>query len=374
MASIKHPPWKGRGHAYVVAEIGSNHNHDLALAHELIAAAAEAGADAVKFQLFRAEHLYPPHAGTVETPMGHVDLHELFSAFALPSEWLTELRDAAVQIGVDFLCAPFDEETLGQLADLALPAIKIASPELNHLPLLRRAADLHWPMICSTGLSTLADVQEAVDVIRSAWPEPELVLLQCVSAYPLAAEQANLGVIDTLSRAFGFPAGLSDHTTEAERTPAVAVAYGAVLIEKHFTLDRTLAGPDHSFALEPADFAKMIAAIRTVEAIAPGERLAWVRQAYDGVQEILGTGQKTIQAAEQDLYPNDKRSIHAIVDVPAGEALSDRNVRILRSERNLRPGLHPRYWEVVLGALTVSELRAGEGVSWEHLIRHRAKR
>ena len=364
-------PWSSDGgrRVFVVAEIGSNHNHDLALAHGLIRAAAQAGADAVKFQLFRANGLYPPHAGRVQTPMGQADLRELFEAGELPYEWLPELRDAATHAGVSFVCAAFDEETLDRLAALEPAAIKVASPELNHIPLLRRAARLRRPLICSTGLCTLADIEEALDTIRGDWPEPELILLQCVSAYPLPPEQANLGAIRTLRDAFGFAVGLSDHTTEPQRVPAVAVALGARLIEKHFTLDRTLSGPDHSFALEPDDFARMVRTIRLAEELPSDEQLAWVRQRYDGVAAVLGNGQKTIQPAERELYPNDKRSIHAVVRVPAAHRLSPENIRVLRSERNLDPGLHPRHWELVCGAQTVLPLEAGEGVQWRHLIR-----
>jgi N-acetylneuraminate synthase len=371
MVSAGRGPWAetaGDG-VYVVAEIGSNHNHDLGLAREMIAAAAAAGADAVKFQLFRADSLYPPHAGAVDTPMGTADLHEMFNAAELPYEWLHQLHDAARQAAVAFLCAPFDEATLGALAELDMPAIKIASPELNHLPLVRAAARLHRPLICSTGLSTIGDIAEAIATIEDEWPERQLVLLQCASAYPLPPEQANLGVIETLRRTFGVPAGLSDHTMEAERVPAVAVAMGAALIEKHFTLDRTLPGPDHPVSLEPDELRRMVAVVRELQPVAPGERLAAVTERFGDVSAIVGDGRKRIVPAEADLYPNDKRSIHAVHDVAAGDRLGPDNLRVLRSERNLVPGLHPRYWELACAAVAVEGLAAGEGLQWRHLVR-----
>ena len=357
---------------YVVAEIGSNHNHDLGLAREMIAAAAEAGADAVKFQLFRADSLYPPHAGDVDTPMGTADLHEMFDAVELPYEWLERLSDAAHDAKVAFLCAPFDEDTLGQLAGLDMAAIKIASPELNHVPLLRAAARLHRPLICSTGLSTLSDIAEAIDTIEAEWPNPELVLLQCASAYPLPPEQANLGVIRTLRATFGVPAGLSDHTMEPERTPAVAAAMGAALIEKHFTLNRSLPGPDHPISLEPPELRRMIATLRELESLDTDARFEAVTSRFGDVSAIVGDGIKRIVPAEAPLYPNDKRSIHAIRDVTAGETLTADSIRVLRSERNLVPGLHPRYWEVACGAVAVNSLSAGDGLQWHHLIRRDA--
>ncbi|MGH2888743.1 MAG: N-acetylneuraminate synthase family protein [Solirubrobacteraceae bacterium] len=356
---------------YLVAEIGSNHNHDLGLARELISVAADAGVDAVKFQLFRTDALYPPHAGAVETPMGTADLREMFEAVELPYEWLHELHDAARQTGIAFVCAPFDEATLRELAKLDMPAIKIASPELNHLPLVRAAARLHHPLICSTGLSTIGDIAEAIVTIEDEWPEPEVVLLQCASAYPLPPEQANLGVIETLRRTFGVHAGLSDHTMEAERIPAVAVAMGAAVIEKHFTLDRALPGPDHPISLEPGELRRMVATIRTLEPLGSAQRLAWVQSRFGDVSEIVGDGRKTIVAAERPLYPNDKRSIHAIVDIAAGDKLGPDNIRVLRSERNLSPGLHPRHWDTVRGARTTHAVMAGEGVQWEHLLQRK---
>jgi N-acetylneuraminate synthase len=353
---------------YVVAEIGSNHNRDLGRARELIETASAAGANAVKFQLFEHDSLYPPNAGRVETPMGDADLHELFTEFALPSQWLEPLREAAGAAGVSFLCTAFDEHALDALTGLDVPAVKIASPELNHLPLLRKAARLRRPMICSTGLCTIADVAEAVSTICGEWPDPALVLLQCVSAYPAPAEQSNLRVIDTLRRVFGFPTGLSDHSMDFERVPGVAVAVGAVLVEKHLTLDRSLSGPDHPFSLEPDEFQRMVSAIRSVSAVEPQERLTWAREQFGDLEDVLGTGFKTIQPAEQPIYPNDKRSIHAIDDVHPGETLTPRNIRVLRSERNLIPGLHPRYWELVCGAIATAPVAAGEGVGWRHLV------
>ncbi len=370
MNAADRPIWPGvaPGHVYLVAEIGSNHNHDLDLARELIAVAAEAGVDAVKFQLFRADSLYPPHAGAVDTPMGTADLHEMFNAVELPVEWLERLCDAAHEANVAFLCAPFDEATLRDLAELDMPAIKIASPELNHLPLLRAAARLRRPLICSTGLATIGDIAEAIDTIESEWPDPDLVLLQCASAYPLPPEQASLRVIQTLRHTFGVPAGLSDHTMEAKRTPAVAVAMGAALIEKHFTLDRSLPGPDHPISLEPAELRAMVAAVRELQDIGPADRLAAVTDRFGDVSAIAGDGRKRIMPAEEDLYPNDKRSIHAVRDVAPGETLGPENLGVLRSERNLVPGLHPRYWELACGAVAVAGLTAGEGLQWRNLI------
>jgi N-acetylneuraminate synthase len=361
----------GPGHStFIIGEVGSNHNADLSMARRLIEVAAEAGVDAVKFQLFRSDWLYPPDCGTVETPMGMADFIDVLDQCTLPPEWIGELVMLAKHLAVVFLCTAFDEQALQRLAELDVAAVKIASPELNHLPLLRASARLHKPLLCSTGLCTLGEIEEALGVIRSEWPAPEIALLQCVSSYPLPEEQSNLRAIETLHRAFGIPVGLSDHTTDFEAVPAVAVASGAALIEKHFTLSRTLPGVDHSFALEPNELRCMVATIRSLERVDPDDRWGWIRRHWpeSRVEALRGHGRKEIMDAERPLYPNDKRSIHAIRPIAEGERLSEENVRVLRSERNLTPGLHSRHWETVMGARARSPLRRSEGLRWDHLI------
>jgi sialic acid synthase SpsE len=338
----------------VVAEAGSNHDGKLSQARELVRAAADAGADAVKFQLFRKDGLYP--AG--EEPS---DEHLLRDA------WLGELAEEARRQDILFLCSVFDDDTLAALEAHEPPAVKIASPESNHLPLLAHAARLGVPLLVSTGLCTLADVAEAVDATAGAG----IVLLQCVSSYPAPAEESNLAVLDLYRRAFGVPAGLSDHTADVERTPAIASAAGAVLIEKHITLDRSLPGPDHGYSLEPNELARLVRVLRKLDELELPERTAWVREEYGeaDVRRILGSGRKEVQPSERDLYPHDKRSIHAVRDIAADEPLSPANVAILRSGERVEPGLHPRYWDVVCGAVAARAVKSREGVRWEDLIR-----
>lgn len=355
---------------YVIAEAGSNHNGDLQIAKELVRRAAAAGVDAVKFQLFRADGVYPPNAGVVDMPGGPADISEVFAEFELSPEWLDELAAVARDEGIAFLCSAFDEPTLAAVEAVDPEALKIASPELNHLPLLRQAAKTNRPLVCSTGLATLADIDESLAVIREEAPDAAIVLLQCVSAYPLPPEESNLRVMETYRRTFGLPSGLSDHTAEPLRTPAIAGAAGACMIEKHFTLDRTAVGPDHPFAIEPDELESLVRVLRELDGFGPEERMAWVRREYgdDEVERILGSPHKEIQPSELPLYPVDKRSIHAIRDIDAGEVLTTDNVRVLRSERNLTPGLHSRHWETVLGAVTTAPVPCGTGVRWDHLL------
>ncbi len=354
----------------LVAEAGSNHNGDPGLARELIDATADAGWEAVKFQLFRSEWMYPPTCGMVETPMGRVDFFEVVREGQLPPAWLPELKAHAESRGLLFLCSPFDLEAVEWLDRLGVDGFKIASPELNHLPLLAAAAATGRPLVCSSGISTLADIEEALGQIRAVNPLAEVVLLHCVSAYPCPPEESNLAVIETLERAFGLPVGFSDHTTDPELVPAVAVAAGACLIEKHITLSRDLRGPDHPFALEPDEMRQMAAIVREMGMVPREKRLAAVGRYFgeDSGIAILGHGRKEIMPSERPLYPGDKRSVHAVRTIAVGETLGPHNLRVLRSERNLAPGLHPRFWPTILGARAVRPLALGDGLRWEHLV------
>jgi len=355
----------------LIAEIGSNHDRDMGKARMLIEAAAAAGWDAVKFQLFQAAWLYPENCGVVETPSGRVDFYELLHQAELPSDWLAPLKRHAEGLGLSFLCTAFDEAGVESLENVGVAAIKIASPELNHLPLLRAAARAGLPLVCSTGVSTLSDIEEALATITAVRPRATVALLQCTTAYPAPEEEANLAVIGTLSCAFGRPVGLSDHTMDIQAVPAVAVAAGATIIEKHVTASRAQPGADHAFAIEPDEMRRMAAVVRDGERVPPAQREAWAveRVGRDRVARILGHGRKEIMPSEAPLYPCDKRSIVAIRPIAADEELSQENVRILRSERNLRPGLHPRFWEQVLGARLARGVALGDGIRWEHLLR-----
>jgi N-acetylneuraminate synthase len=354
----------------LIAEIGSNHNCDLALAKQLIDASAKARWDAVKFQLFRAEWLYPPNCGVVATPAGNVDFFDVLKKAELPPEFLFELREYSHRQGLAFLCTPFDVDAVDKLEEIGVDAYKIASPELNHFPLLRAVTKTGRPLICSTGLCTLTDVEGALSTIRETASDRLVALLQCTTAYPTPPEQANLAAITTLARAFGVACGLSDHTMDPTVVPAVSIAAGGRVIEKHVTLSRKLPGPDHAFAIEPDEMASMASVVREVEAIPPEERMAFVngRWGREVVAAMLGHGRKEIMPCEAELYPCDKRSIVAMRPLRPGDRLSPDCLRILRSERNLKPGLHPRHWEEIMGAKVVRPVELGVGVTWDDLL------
>lgn len=356
---------------FVVAEAGNNHDGKLAQAKELIDVAAEAGADAVKFQLYKAESLYPENVGVINTPAGPIDLFHFLKAHEVPLEWLPILAERAEERGLLFLASAFDEGSVDALEAVDVAAHKIASPELNHLPLLEYAARKGRPMILSTGLNGLGEIEEAVETITRQGND-QVALLHCVTAYPAPPDTCNLRTIQTLRAAFGAPVGYSDHTADPASAPVLAAALGATILEKHFTLDRRLVGPDHPFALEPKELRQMVDAVREVNLLGPNDR-EWLLNQHPDAARLLGSPRKRIAPAERTARHYDRRSIHIIRDVPQGGILSHHNLRILRSEVNLQPGIEPRYWPLVLGRRAVRPLTAGRGLVWDDLLAGRAE-
>lgn len=359
--------WIGKGKpVFIIAEAGSNHDGRLEQAKKLIDVAAWAGADAVKFQLFRASTIYPPTCGKISTPQGKIDLYKFFKQVELPFKWLPLLKKYAQKKGLVFIISPFDEKLADELEKINIAIYKIASPELNHLPLLRHIAKKKKPIILSSGLSTLSDIEEALNTIYKE-NNFKVILLHCVSGYPVPPREYNLKVIETIKEAFQVLVGISDHSLNPVIIPKLAVAIGALMIEKHFTLSKKLPGADHPFALEPDELRLMVKEIREVENWNQEKRKKFIssKPAY---KKILGTGQKIIAPSEKVLYPGDKRSIFAIKDIKRGKRLNKNNITILRAERYLKPGIHPRYFNLVLGKRTTRLVKKYTGLQWKNLL------
>jgi N-acetylneuraminate synthase len=315
----------GDGEAcFVIAEAGSNHNGSLTQAKQLIDVAAAAGADAVKFQTFRAAKLYTPRAGTSDYLGLERPIYDIIADMEMPYEWIPELADHCRRRAVQFLSSAFDEESVDRVEPF-VTGFKIASYEMNHLPLVRHVAAKGKPMIVSTGTADLGEVATTVAALRAAGND-HLVLLQCIASYPAPIESLNLRVIQTFMTTFGVPAGLSDHSADPLVGPMAAVALGASVIEKHFTLDRGLPGPDHRFAVEPEELGLMIRKIREVES-------------------ALGSGAKDVHPVERALRSFARRSIFATRPIARGEAFSSENVAVLRCGKiagTLQPDDFPR--------------------------------
>jgi N,N'-diacetyllegionaminate synthase len=311
----------GEGRAFVIAEAGVNHNGDLDLARRLVDAAAEAGADAVKFQTFRTEALVsgaaPKARYQVETTGERESQRAMLARLELSAEAHAGLRDHATRRGLVFFSTPFDEASADLLARLGVELLKIPSGEVTNLPLLRHVAAKRLPVLLSTGMCTLEEVAAAVEAIRAAG-DPPLAILHCVSAYPAPAEDTNLRAMETLRARFGVPVGLSDHSLGLEIALA-AVARGAAVLEKHLTLDRALPGPDHRASLEPADFGALVRGVRAIES-------------------ALGDGAKRPMPSELDTRAVARRSLVAARPLPAGHRLTRDDIAIKRPGTGIPPG------------------------------------
>jgi len=320
--------WIGDGEpCYVIAEAGSNHNGSLETALALIDVAADAGADAVKFQGFRARTLYPHSAGTSDYLGDPRSIYDIIEAMELAPAWLPTLAAHCARRHVHFLCTPFDEEWV-ELLDPHVPAFKLASYEMSHLPLARAVLAKKKPVFASTGAHTLDEVRPLLEVAREVGNDA-MVVLQCTAAYPTPPEAVNARAIVTLREATGGLVGLSDHSRDPIIAPVVAVALGAAVIEKHFTLSNRLPGPDHTFAIEPRELVRLVKAVRAAET-------------------VLGTGDKTLQPVERELRQFALRSVFAVRPIRAGETFSADNVCVLRNGVNA-PGLPPRAYPQLLG-------------------------
>ena len=330
---------------YVIAEAGSNHNANFEQALRLIDVAAEAGADAVKFQTFEAKKLYPRSAGVTDYLAVKKSVYDIIREMEMPLEWIPKLKEYCVSRRIDFLSTPFDESAADALYDY-VDVYKIASYEMTHHPLVEHIARKGKPVIASTGTASLDEVREMVEVFRATGND-QLVLLQCTAKYPAPLSALNLRTLQVLARECGVLVGLSDHSREALPGPMTAVALGASVIEKHFTLSNRLPGPDHEYAIEPGELAAMIRAIRQVES-------------------TLGSGVKEPLPEELELRSFARRSIFTTRAIAAGEAVTRDNVAVLRCGK-LGYGLHPRELKVILGRRAKHSLPVDSPIRTEDL-------
>ncbi len=339
--------WVGDGEpCFIIAEAGSNHNGNVEHAISLIDVAAEAGADAVKFQLFRAGKLYPKGAGQSDYLNLDRSIYDIIAEMELPYEWLPGLAAHCQEKDIIFLSSAFDEESVDRL-DPYVPAYKVASYEMTHIPLIRHIAGKGKPVLVSTGTANLEEVEETVEAFLQTGNR-DLMLMQCTASYPAPLDSLNVRAIVTMKEAFQVPVGLSDHSRDPLVGPLAAVSLGANLVEKHFTLSNRLPGPDHAFALEPHELGTMVRQIREVE-------------------QALGSGKKAVQAVEGELRGFARRSIFATQDIPTGEVLSAANVAVLRCGK-LEPGLEPKHYEQVLGKVARRDVTSGSAIQREHYV------
>jgi len=329
--------------AYVIAEVSANHNGKLERAKAIVRAAKEAGADAVKLQTYTPDTITLKsdsplfrHGGT--GLWANRDLYSLYQEAYTPWEWQPELKALADEIGITLFSTPFDPTAVDFLETMAVPAYKIASFELVDLPLIQKVARTGKPLILSTGMGTLDEIAEAVEAFHAAGGK-ELALLKCTSAYPTPPAAMNLRTIQDMATRFGVPAGLSDHSM-GHTAAVTAVALGASVVEKHFTLSRSDPGPDSAFSMEPAELAAMVDAIRTAEA------------ALGGIHY-----EPTPAEAESRRF---RRSLFVTRDMKIGEMFTSDNVRSVRPAA----GMHPRHLPEILGKTATRDVPAGSPLEW----------
>jgi len=360
----------------IIAELGTSHGGDPVKAQELIAAAAEAGADCVKCQIVFADEILHPKTGNVTLPGGEIPLYSVFKGLEQDEDFYREMKIEAESRGLLFLATPFGPKSAALLKNLEPKAVKIASPELNYTSLLENTASWGVPIYLSTGVSTLGDIEAALGIIQTAFPvgngatkAERITLLHCVTAYPAPPEDYNLRILPNLAGIFGVPVGISDHSLSPALIPVLGTALGAAALEKHFCLSRRGPGLDDPIALAPDAFWKMVTAVRWAASLKRSRVIEDIKGEFgtDLVEKTLGNGIKALAPSEEANYGRTNRSIHALRDIAQGTVLQADMIGILRTEKLLRPGLHPRWEKALLGRKAGNFIPAGEGIRFEDI-------
>lgn len=335
----------GNAPAYIIAEMSGNHAGNIENAKAIIRAAKEAGADCIKLQTYTPETItmdcdneyFHIHNGTWEGE----NLYQLYGKAFTPWEWQEELKEEAERVGIDFFSTPFDFTAVDFLEELGVEFYKIASFELVDIPLIEYVASKGKPIIMSTGMSTLAEIDDAVTAIRKQGND-QIALLRCASAYPAITDEMNLMTMKNMGEVFGVPVGLSDHSMGSVGA-VTAVALGAKIIEKHFCLDRAIENPDSSFSMNPEEFAQMVKDIRQAE-------------------KAIGTVKYGVTEQEKSNIVF-RKSIFAVKDIKKGEELTSENIRVIRPGY----GVKPKYYKEILGQRALCDIKRGNPLKLEYI-------
>ncbi|MBR4374630.1 MAG: N-acetylneuraminate synthase family protein [Treponema sp.] len=366
----------------IIAEIGTSHGGDLEKAKKLIDTAIDSGADWVKFQWVYADEILHPNTGYVKLPTGNIRLYDRFKELEVEPSFFEECARYTHEKGAKFTCTPFGLKSLEELMKINPDAIKIASPELNHIPLLKKLSEIRSEQknagkipiktIISSGVSKLSDIENAISILGTE----NVTLLHCITFYPAPEEEYNIKVIPNLSKIFGVDAGISDHSLDPVLVPSLAAAVGAKMIEKHITLSKETDGLDDPVALTGEQFALMHHCVRQCEAVFRqyGENsfdyiTRQLKEEYgERVEKALGSGIKRLAASEEANYGRTNRSLHFMRDMKKGEKISEDDIRVLRTEKVLLPGLEPKFLDDIVGAVMARDAEDGKGVEWKDVI------
>ena len=332
---------------FIIAELSANHGHDINIAKETIKAAKESGADAIKIQTYTADTLtidcdneyFKLDSGTIWDGR---TLYDLYSEAYTPWEWQKELMVYANNLGLIFFSTPFDKTAVDFLEELNVPVYKVASFEIMDIPLIEYIASKGKPIIMSTGIATLSDIEEAINACKRMGND-QIILLKCTSSYPAKIEDADLKTIPNMKETFDVEVGLSDHTLGIT-VPVVAIALGAKVIEKHFILDKSIGGPDASFSLEPHEFKQMVDSVRDAE------------KALGKINYSMNEKKKKSRLLG--------RSLFVVKDIQAGEKITEDNVRSIRPGN----GLEPKYFDDIQGKTVATDLKIGTPMKWSLII------
>ncbi len=361
----------------IIAEIGTAHQGNLQMAKQLVNVACESGADCIKFQWVYADEILHPKTGNVILPGGPIPLYDRFKQLEVPKKFFNDIKSYVHSKGKTFMCSPFGLRSLEELFSIKPDYIKIASPELNHTPMLKRLVDLQSslpeqkriPVVISSGVSKLEDIQHALKILSSLKEKNLLTLLHCVTSYPAPVQDYNLEVLTFLKRNLDISVGVSDHSLDPMLVPLLAVACGASMVEKHITLCNKNDGLDDPVALEPNRFAAMSQAIRTYEHFDKKTIIRMLSCSYDDktIYATLGNGKKTLAPSEKQNYGRTNRSIHFMRDMAKGEVITTNDIAVLRTEKKLTIGIDPAHYEEVVGQTLNLNVFDGEGLRWDHL-------
>lgn len=364
----------------IIAEIGTSHEGSVEKAKLMIDECAESGADCAKFQWVYADEILHPKTGFVNLPTGKIPLYERFRQLECPVSFYKEMLDYTHSKGMKFCCSPFGLKSLKELLSLKPDYVKIASPELNHYPMLKALAEyrkdqmdkgeIPVPVILSSGVSKMEDICKALDILG----KENISLLHCITSYPAPETEYNLRVITNLKNELGIEMGVSDHSLDPVLVPVLSVACGGSIIEKHITLSKKTMGLDDPVALEGEQFALMVHCVHQAESALShyGDNGAdyVINQLSENagengsekIQLILGDGVKRLAPAEEANYGRTNRSIHYMHDMKKGQIISESDVAVLRTEKILTPGISPEFLDEVIGSVLTRDVMDGEGL------------
>lgn len=386
---------------YIIAEIGTSHGGSLEKAYKLIDAAKKAGADCAKFQWVYADEILHPKTGYVQLPTGSISLYERFKSLEQPVSFYKKVQAYTKEQGLDFGCSPFGIKSLRKLYSLKPDMIKIASPELNHYPMLNELVKLETclfskriPVVLSSGVSLMSDIEKALQILKPLYTTPGAVkklrshktdnrtstqkkiddtgkhklpplsLLHCITSYPAPETEYNLSTLVTLSQKFGIPTGVSDHSLDPLLVPLISVAAGGTIIEKHITLSKETDGLDDPVALTPDEFADMTQKVRDIANLDHDMLIAELSDMFgeEMLETIMGDGEKKLAPSEKQNYTRTNRSIHVMNDMKIGQKIRKKDIAVLRTEKILTPGMSPEFFHDIIGKKLKINVSAGSGL------------